>query len=88
MIADSASLGHILNELCCSIDVEASPLISTVLLMDPDGERLWHTAGPLVPRDWLPAISPVLVSPQSACCGAAAFSKKRVIVADVATHIN
>jgi len=88
MIADGASLRDILNELCCSIDVEASPVISTVLLMDPDGERLWHTAGPLVPRDWLPAISPVLVSPHSACCGAAAFLKKRVIVADVATHIN
>ena len=88
MIADGASLRDILNELCCSIDVEASPVISTVLLMDPDGERLWHTAGPLVPRDWLPAISPVLVSPNSACCGAAAFLKKRVIVADVATHIN
>jgi formate hydrogenlyase transcriptional activator len=56
--------------------------------MDPDGERLWHTAGTLVPRNWLPAISPVLVSPNSACCGAAAFLKKRVIVADVATHIN
>jgi PAS fold len=88
MIADGASLRDILNELCCSIDVEASPVISTVLLMDPDGERLWHTAGPLVPRDWLPAINPVLVSPHSACCGAAAFFKKRVIVADVATHIN
>src|SRR5580698_3278212 len=88
MIADGASLKDILNELCSSIDVEASPVISTVLLMDPDGKRLWHTAGPLVPRDWLPAISPVLVSPRSACCGAAAFLKKRVIVADVATHIN
>ena len=88
MIADGAGLRDILNELCRSIDVEASPVISTVLLMDPDEERLWHTAGPLVPRDWLPAISPVLVSPHSACCGAAAFFKKRVIVADVATHIN
>jgi formate hydrogenlyase transcriptional activator len=88
MIADGASLKDILNELCSSIDVEASPVISTVLLMDPDGKRLWHTAGPLVPRAWLPAISPVLVSPNSACCGAAAFSKKRVIVADVATHTN
>jgi PAS domain-containing protein len=88
MIADGASLRDILNELCCSIDVEASPVISAVLLMDPDGERLRHTAGPLIPRDWLPAISPVLVSPNSACCGAAAFLKKRVIVADVATHIN
>ena len=32
---------YILNDLCCSIDVESSPVISTVLLMDPDGERLW-----------------------------------------------
>src|ERR1700730_10998248 len=88
MIADGASLQDILNELCCSIDVEASPVISTVLLMGPDGERLWHTAGTLVPRDWLPAISPVLVSPHSACCGAAAFLKTRVIVADVATDTN
>src|ERR1700732_777323 len=45
MIADGASLKDILNNLCCSIDVEASSVISTVLLMDPDGERLWHTAG-------------------------------------------
>jgi formate hydrogenlyase transcriptional activator len=88
MIADGASLKDILNNLCCSIDVEASSVMSTVLLMDPDGERLWHTAGTLVPRDWLPAISPVAVSRHAACCGAAAFLKKRVIVEDVATHIN
>jgi formate hydrogenlyase transcriptional activator len=88
MIADGASLKDILNNLCCSIDVEASPVISTVLLMDPDGERLWHTAGSLVPRDWLPVISPLPISPHAGCCGAAALLKERVIVADVATDIN
>jgi PAS domain S-box-containing protein len=88
MIVDGASLKDILNDLCCSIDVEASPVISTVLLMDPDGERLWHTAGTLVPRDWLPVISPLPISPHAGCCGAAALLKERVIVADVATDIN
>jgi formate hydrogenlyase transcriptional activator len=88
MIADGASLKEILNDLCCSIDVEASPAISTVLLMDPDGERLWHTAGNLVPRDWLPVISPLPISLHAGCCGAAAILKERVIVADVATDIN
>jgi PAS domain S-box-containing protein len=88
MIADGASLKDILNELCCSMDVEASPVISTVLLMDPDGERLWHTAGTRVPRDWLPVISPLPVSPHAGCCSAAALLKERVIVADVATDIN
>jgi PAS domain-containing protein len=88
MIADGASLKDILNNLCCSIDVEASSVISTVLLMDPDGERLWHTAGTRVPRDWLPVISPLPISPHAGCCGAAALLKERVIVADVATDIN
>jgi formate hydrogenlyase transcriptional activator len=88
MIADGASLKDILNDLCCSIDVQASPVISTVLLMDPDGERLWHTAGNRVARDWLPVVSPLPISPHAGCCGAAALLKERVIVADVATNIN
>src|SRR5579864_8921555 len=88
MIADGASLKEILNDLCHSIDVVASPVISTVLLMDADGERLWHTAGTLVPREWLPVVSPLRISPHAGCCGAAAFLKERVIVADVATDIN
>jgi formate hydrogenlyase transcriptional activator len=88
MIADGASLKDILDNLCRSIDAEASPVISTVLLLDPDGERLWHTAGLLVPRDWLPVISPLPVSPHAGCCGAATLLKTRVIVADVATDIN
>jgi len=88
MIADGASLKEILDDLCHSIDVVASPVISTVLLMDADGERLWHTAGTLVPREWLPVVSPLRISPHAGCCGAAAFLKERVIVADVATDIN
>jgi formate hydrogenlyase transcriptional activator len=88
MIADGASLKEILDNLCHSIDVVASPVISTVLLMDADGERLWHTAGTLVPREWLPVVSPLRISPHAGCCGAAAFLKERVIVADVATDIN
>jgi PAS domain S-box-containing protein len=39
MIADGASLEDILNELCRSIDLQASAAISTVLLMHPDGKR-------------------------------------------------
>jgi len=88
MIADGASLKEILDDLCHSIDVVASPVISTVLLVDADGERLWHTAGSLVPREWLPVVSPLRISPHAGCCGAAAFLKERVIVADVATDIN
>ena len=87
-IADGASLTDIMTDLCCSIDAEVSPVISTVLLMDPDGQRLWHVAGSRVPRDWIPAVSPLPVALHAGCCGASAFLKERVIVADVATDIN
>jgi len=85
MIADGASLKDILDEVCRSIEVQAPTTISTILLMDSDGKRLWHAAGPRVPRDWLRAISPRPIGPREGCCGAAAFFKRRVIVADVAT---
>jgi len=85
MIADGASLKDILDELCSSIDAQAPATISTILLMDPDGKQLWHAAGARVPRDWLPAISPRPIGPRQGCCGAAAFFKRRIIVADVAT---
>ena len=85
IITDNESLDDILNELCHSIDAQASAAFSTILLMEPGGKRLWYAAGPLVPRAWLPAINPRPVGPNEGCCGAAAFLKERVIVADVLT---
>jgi len=85
MIADGASLKDILNHLCSSIDVQVSPSVTTVQLMDPDGKRLWQTAGPLVPREWVSVISPGPVGLEAGLCGTAAFLKARVIVTDVAT---
>ena len=85
MIADGASLKDVLNHLCSCIDVQVSPSVTTVLLMDPDGKRLWQSAGPLVPREWVSVISPVPVAVEAGLCGTAAFLKARVIVTDVAT---
>jgi len=48
MIVDGASLKDVLNHLCSCIDVQVSPSVTTVLLMDPDGKRLWQSAGPLM----------------------------------------
>src|SRR3989449_911417 len=88
MIADGASLKDVLNHLCSCIDVQVSPSVTTVLLMDPDGKRLWQSAGPLVPREWVSVISPVPVAVEAGLCGTAAFLKARVIVTDVATDQN
>ncbi len=39
MIADGASLKEILTHLCDSIDVQVSPSVTSVLLMERDGKH-------------------------------------------------
>ena len=88
MITDGAGLNDILNHLCSSMDLHVSPSMTTILLMDADGKRLWHTAGSRVPREWVPIISPLPVALEAGLCGTAAFLKKRIVVTDVATDPN
>jgi formate hydrogenlyase transcriptional activator len=85
MVADGASLKDVLNHLCASIDVQVAPSVTTVFLMDADGKYLVLTGGPRVPGQWVSAVSPRPVTHDCGLCGKAAFSKRRVIVADVAT---
>jgi PAS domain S-box-containing protein len=86
MITDGASLTDILNHVCTSIDLQISPSVTTVLLMDPDGKTLWPSAGPRVPQDWVRAITPLPVCRDMGLCSTAAFLKTRIIVPDVATE--
>jgi len=85
MITDGASVQEILQNLCICFDAESSDFISSILLMDPDGERLQFGAGPRVPKEWAEFINPVKIGPCVGSCGTAAFLKKRVIVSDIAT---
>jgi len=85
MIAGGSSLTDVLEDLCRTIDAQAPNTITTVLLMDPDGKRLWPTAGPRVPSGWTQAISPLEVGPCVGSCGTAAYLKKPVIVSDIAS---
>src|SRR5713101_4331158 len=84
MIASGAVLADILENLCDTIDAQVPDLISTVMLMDSDGERLWPVAG-RAPKGWLEAISPLTIGPCIGSCGTAASSKQRVIVSNIAT---
>ena len=86
MITEGASLTDILTHVCTTIDRQISPSITTILLMDPDGRKLWPAAGPKVPSEWMRAISPLPVAPHVGLWGTAASTKTRVIVPDVATE--
>jgi PAS domain S-box-containing protein len=85
MIANGVPLPDVLAELCQGIDALTPGVVSTVLLMDADGKRLWPGAGPRFPAALKPAINPWMVGPGRGACGTAAFLKERVIIADVTT---
>jgi formate hydrogenlyase transcriptional activator len=88
MIADGASLADVLNHLCNSIDFQVAPSVTTILLLDEDGKRLWQGGGTRAPQEWMAAVIPVPVAFDAGLCGTAAFLKERVIVQDVATEPN
>ncbi|HEY2121807.1 MAG TPA: sigma 54-interacting transcriptional regulator [Candidatus Acidoferrum sp.] len=85
MIAAGAELKRVLESLCDAVDEQAHNLISTVLLMDSDRQRLWPAAGRRVPEGWSKIITPLKIGPSVGSCGTAAFRKQAVIVTDIAS---
>jgi formate hydrogenlyase transcriptional activator len=84
MIANGAPLADILQSLCDTIDAQSPKIISTAMLMDPDGKRLWPIAGRRIPKSWIEAITPLTIGADVGSCGTAAALKRRVVVSDIA----
>ena len=84
MIAAGAELKDVLQSVCDAMDAHGHNLISSVLLMDPDGKQLWPAAGRRVPLNWSAAITPLKIGPCAGSCGTAAHRKEQVIVSDIA----
>src|ERR1700694_5681774 len=76
LISGGTGLTETLQDLCDSVDAHSPEIISSVLLMDSDGERLWPAAGRRVPKGWTDAISPLPIGPCMGSCGTAAFRKE------------
>jgi PAS domain S-box-containing protein len=84
MIAGGAPLTDILLSLCDTIDAQSPRIISTAMLMDPDGKRLWPVAGHRIPKGWIEAITPLTIGANVGSCGTAASTKQRVVASDIA----
>jgi formate hydrogenlyase transcriptional activator len=83
MIAAGANIREVLASLCAAIDAQDDAMMSTILLADSDGQRLWPAAGPRVPAGWTEAITPLVIARDAGSCGAAAFLRERVIISDI-----
>ncbi|MBX9608030.1 MAG: PAS domain S-box protein [Gammaproteobacteria bacterium] len=83
-VASSASLNEVLGTIVSCVERENPALLCSIQLLNEDGSRLVHAAGPSLPRDYLAAISSIPVAPALGCCGTAAFTGRRAISDDIA----
>jgi signal transduction histidine kinase/DNA-binding NarL/FixJ family response regulator len=84
MIAKGNPLSLILDALCRLVEELSKGALSSILLLDPDGNRLWHGAAPSVPKSYIDGIDGATIGPVAGSCGTAAYLKEPVIVADIA----
>jgi formate hydrogenlyase transcriptional activator len=85
MIAKGSSLSLILEGLCRLVEEISSGSLATILLLDPNDNRLWHAAAPSLPKSYTDAIDGIVIGPSVGSCGTAAYRRESVIVSDIAT---
>ncbi len=85
MIATGRSLTDSLTALCRLVESQQAGSLASVLLLDADDKHLRHGAAPNLPEEYCNAIDGVEIGPAVGSCGTAAFLKKPVFVADIAT---
>src|SRR6267142_1861710 len=84
MIAKGNPLSTILDALCRLVEEVSKGSLCSILLLDPDGTRLWHGAAPSLPKSYVDAIDGGFIGPAAGSCGTAAYRKEPVIVSDIA----
>src|SRR4051812_5739436 len=60
-------------------------IMTSVLLLSPDGKRLTHGAAPSLPEPYREAIDGSEIGPSAGSCGTAAYLGRPVYVTDIAT---
>jgi PAS domain S-box-containing protein len=84
-IATGAPLSDVLSELLSFIEAERPGLFGSVLLLDAEGQALYHGGAPSLPEAFLEAVDGLPVGPHVGACGTAAYHDAPVVVEDIAT---
>ena len=85
LIARGESLHQVLDTLLRVIQLQSSGMLASILLLDPDGIHVRHGAAPDLPEDYVRAVDGLAIGPQAGSCGTAAYTRKAVVVGDIAT---
>src|SRR6478672_5062576 len=80
------SLEEILNRHLLAVEgMSDGEILTSVLLLSPDGKRLTHGAAPSLPEPYREAIDGSEIGPVAGSCGTAAYFGRPVYVTDIAT---
>jgi PAS domain S-box-containing protein len=85
MVAKGDSLSSILDDICRLVEELCSGCLCSILLLDSSRKRLWHGAGPSIPKPYAQAIDGFVIGPNVGSCGSAAHRAEQVIVSDIMT---
>src|SRR5438034_4058684 len=69
MVAKGDSLSAILDAICRLVQELCSGCLCSILLLDSSGKRLWHGAGPSIPKRYAKAIDGFVIGPNVGSCG-------------------
>ncbi len=87
IIADRP-LPIILEKLCLEIEQYFLTGVRASILLLEEGRRLRHAASPSLPDSYIQAVNGVEIGPGVGSCGAAAYLKEPVYVANISEHPN
>ncbi len=85
-LAEGVPLAEVLETIVLGIEHIYSGMLCSILLLDEDGRHLALGSAPSLPDFYNAAIDGLEIGPGVGSCGTAAFTGKRVIVEDIATH--
>src|SRR5207253_3208667 len=84
--AKGESLPSILDGICRLVEEISRGSLCSILLLDPNGDRLWYGAAPSLAASFTSAFDGGVIGPQTGPCGRATYFKKQVVVADIAAE--
>jgi PAS domain S-box-containing protein len=85
LIATGCPLKETLDALTLSVEEQTNGLYCSLMLLDEPGKRLFNGSSPHLPKGYVKAIDGFAIGPRVGSCGTAAYSKKLIIVEDIAS---
>src|SRR2546427_9732940 len=79
MVAKGESLPSILDGICRLGEENSSGSLCSILLLDTNGDRLWHGAAPSLPASYIGAFGGRAIGPTTGPCGRAGYFREPVI---------